>query len=691
MVKPSRPRGWRAWAVALLAVSCGGELAHETDDGGPGADADTAGDGAADADNDAPADELGAYDADAGEDAAPEFECPAMTGGALSFDGVEDRVEVAGTAGLGLPQFTLEAWVRWSGEGTAAGSGSGGVSAIPILAKGRGESDGSDVDCNYLLGIREGDHVLTADFEDLADGSNHPVAGATPLEPGVWRHAAATYDGTTWRLYLDGTLDAERTVAATPRLDSVQHVGLGTAFDSSGTAEGAFAGELDEVRIWDRARTEDELAAGMAGPPGDAEGLVARWALDETAGAAAADSHGGHDGAVSGAVWTDETAPFQLLDPPAIALVGPADGAIVPAGNVPLSVWVEARGEQPLTVEFLGRPVDPDFSIVALPDTQYYSATHPATFLDQTTWVRANAERYNIRAVLHEGDITDNGTSATQWANAEAAMSVLEDPLPGRPDGMPYGLAVGNHDQIGGTTDLYNATFGVDRFAARSYYGGHYGADNDNHWIEFTAGDSSYLALFLEYDTGADPDVLAWAHDVIAGHPGHHALVTLHSLIGIGDPGAWSAQGRATYEALRDLPQLDLMLCGHIHGEGRRSDTFDGHTIHTLLADYPGRDGGGDGWLRLMQFSPARGEVHVRTYSTLREEWETDADSDFVVPYEAPAADFETVARREGVLSGTVATEEWTGREAGRRYQWAVAAQNCRYRRVSTAWVFEAR
>ena len=58
---------------------------------------------------------------------------------------------------------------------------------------------------NYFLGIRQSDGVLAADFEDTATGLNHPVAGVTPIPAnGAWHHAAATYDGTTWRLYLDG-------------------------------------------------------------------------------------------------------------------------------------------------------------------------------------------------------------------------------------------------------------------------------------------------------------------------------------------------------------------------------------------------------------------------------------------------------------------------------------------------------
>ncbi len=80
----------------------------------------------------------------------------------------------------------------------APGPGTGGVVAIPLVAKGRGEADGNNLDMNYFLGIRESDGVLVADFEEGVAGSspglNHPVIGSTVVSSDVWHHAAVTYD-----------------------------------------------------------------------------------------------------------------------------------------------------------------------------------------------------------------------------------------------------------------------------------------------------------------------------------------------------------------------------------------------------------------------------------------------------------------------------------------------------------------
>ena len=61
---------------------------------------------------------------------------------------------------------------------------------------------------NYFLGIDSVRRVLAADFEDTVDGGNHPVFGRTAICDNIWYHAAATYDGTTWRLFLNGELEA---------------------------------------------------------------------------------------------------------------------------------------------------------------------------------------------------------------------------------------------------------------------------------------------------------------------------------------------------------------------------------------------------------------------------------------------------------------------------------------------------
>ena len=247
----------------------------------------------------------------------------ASAGSALDFDGVNDHVTFGPAPDMGVTTFTIETWFRRDGPGVAVATsgGAGGVTAVPLLTKGSSESDGSNTDMNYFLGIRSSDNVLAADFEDNATGANHSVAGSTPITNGVWHHAAATFNGTTWRLYLDGVLDATFNIGSfTPRSDSIQHGALATTINSTGQSAGFFDGRLDEPRVWNVARTQGQIATARDLQLTSGNGLVARWGLNEGSGNALANSvSGGSTGtAVGGPLWVPG-APFAASTDPAPA------------------------------------------------------------------------------------------------------------------------------------------------------------------------------------------------------------------------------------------------------------------------------------------------------------------------------------------------------------------------------------
>ncbi|MFI5042129.1 MAG: LamG-like jellyroll fold domain-containing protein, partial [Acidimicrobiales bacterium] len=234
----------------------------------------------------------------------------------LDLDGQNSYVTFGPAPGLGLATFTLETWFKRQGRGRGTDTGDGGLpDGIPLIAKGRGEADGSNVDMNYFLGISENTNVLLADFEEMASGQNHPIAGVTPIGYDTWHHAAATYDGTTWRIFLDGNLEVQQTVVATPRFDSIQHASLGAALNSLGVADGWFDGVLDEARIWDHARTQAEIQSGMTGPIAGGPGLVGRWGLDEGKGAVVHSSVGSIDGAITSGGFVTGT-PYAVIASP---------------------------------------------------------------------------------------------------------------------------------------------------------------------------------------------------------------------------------------------------------------------------------------------------------------------------------------------------------------------------------------
>jgi hypothetical protein len=272
------------------------------------------------------------------------FTDPTQT--ALLFDGVDDYVTMgAATSTLGASTFTIECWFKRTGAGTGnASTGTNGLSAaIPLVTKGRGEGDNSNVDCNYFLGIDNATGRLCADFEAATStplngtgsaNNNYPVFGTTVIQQNVWTHAAVTWDGNAWKLFVNGV---EETVTVSnllptprpvPRADSIQHFAIGSALNSSGTAAGFFQGVIDEVRVWNVARSGAEIAAARDVPiTSVVSGLLARFGLNEGTGTTATSSVGSVSGTLTnGPLWTDGRV-LVPNTPPTVSITAPANNA----------------------------------------------------------------------------------------------------------------------------------------------------------------------------------------------------------------------------------------------------------------------------------------------------------------------------------------------------------------------------
>jgi hypothetical protein len=636
---------------------------------------------------------------------------------ALNFDGTNDYVSFGsaigtGSGGLGAATFTLELWFKRTGSGTQVSSGSGGVVAIPLLTMGRVLGDSTNVALDYFLGINNNAglaplNVLAADFEDIASSGNNPIYGTTPIVNDVWYHAAVTYDGTTWVLYLNGNIESTSVANATFHYESEQYVGLGTAMQSGGptTSSGYFHGMIDEVRIWNIARTESQIRDNLGLELTNVTGLIGRWGFNEGSGTIAGNSIAGQPDVTlynanslgNGTTW-DSGAPFNLDNAPyQPVLISPDDGQMGLTGYPDLQATVTDPNADPLTVKFFGREVTvgSSFSLIGLPDTQYYSEMYPNIFLSQTQWIAANKDALNIAFVSHFGDCVQNGDEIeSEWQNADAAFDQLETVM--LPDGIPFGVAVGNHDQTpggnpDGTTNFYNQYFGETRFTGRTYYGGHYGSNNDNHYEYFSASGLDFIIIHIEYDKSPDQVILDWADNLLTTHANRRAIVVTHYLLGHPDLNTFSIQGQAIYDALKDHSNLFLMLGGHVGGEGQRTDIYNGNTVYSLLADFSWRPSGGNGWLRIHEFVPASNVINVKTYSPYIDQYETNGDSQFSLNYnmtESIEEPFNLLATINNVVSGNTASYTWTGLNGGSTYQWYVEVEDGSSTTTGPVWSF---
>ena len=178
------------------------------------------------------------------------------------LDGTNQYVTMGASPGSARPTFTLELWFKRTAAGLGTSTGNGGVHRDPVDHEGPADGETAAQDVNYFLGIDTTTGKLAADFEEAqtgAAGLNHPIVGTTVITINVWHHAAATFDGTTFRLYLDGVADglmvgpADAPCRRPPPSASTRRTPV--------SADGFFAGQVDEARIWSTARSQAQIQA----------------------------------------------------------------------------------------------------------------------------------------------------------------------------------------------------------------------------------------------------------------------------------------------------------------------------------------------------------------------------------------------------------------------------------------------
>ncbi len=162
---------------------------------------------------------------------------------ALDFDGVDDYVNLGTDSAFDYTStstFTLEAWINSGGSASAWNV---------ILAR-----ETYDNQSGWIFYLDNGNLYFRN-----TDGSPEQYVGVTLSAPtNTWVHVAVTYDNTAVSLFEDGVLVETGTV--TLNSDASQSLFLGARHSNNGTGfYDAFTGIIDEVRIWDVARTPSEI------------------------------------------------------------------------------------------------------------------------------------------------------------------------------------------------------------------------------------------------------------------------------------------------------------------------------------------------------------------------------------------------------------------------------------------------
>jgi hypothetical protein len=363
------------------------------------------------------------------------------------------------------------------------------------------------------------------------------------------------------------------------------------------------------------------------------------------------------------------------LAPTTPALEHPLDGATA----IPLSPTVVVTASDPnltdnnLTVRFYRRVAGDapaaEFTIALIPDPQNESESYPAVFNAATQWIANNRIANNIVFATTTGDMVNNSSSTTQYGNADAAIDILDN------GGVWYSVSPGNHDTEMGTT-YYANYFGVSRYTSHlvsngGWFGGSY--DDYNTYSLFSASGNDFILINLKFAPGTA--ILDWADALLKANPTRRGIVVQHNILNVDN--SWNH--RTSFIALSDNPNLFLMLCGHMHtradGAAYRSEPgTDGHTIHIMMADYQDFPNGGNGYLRLLRFSPADDMIYATTYSPTLNSYITTSPDQINLAYDlaGTAAPFTMITEVTGITNGGTASAAWSGLAANTQYEWYV-------------------
>tara|TARA_B100000959_G_C14932527_1_gene604303 strand:+ start:11 stop:1660 length:1650 start_codon:yes stop_codon:yes gene_type:complete len=465
-----------------------------------------------------------------------------------------------------------------------------------------------------------------------------------------------------------------------PQYESRHHFGVGTALNELGEANGHFKGAIDEVRIWDYARSANEIRGSINDEVESHAGLLARWGFNEGEGTIAYDSAGGEiHGTVLTPLWTDG-APMNINLSPEVdaSSICPTHESSVISQSIDLSFLVEDNESNKMQVKFYGREKkirENTYNIAVIPDTQHYVRTNwwPHHFDATTQWIVDNRDAMNIVYVAHVGDIVQQADQVEEWEYANISMSIL-DTLPD----LPYGLTVGNHDEWPAQdpccTELFNAYFPFSRYeGVVPWYGGHYGKNNDTHYILFSGEGQDFLAIHTEYrNPSPEEGILDWMEQLTIDNPDRKIIAVLHEAImpgGAGHQARWDDQGEAVYDKLKQYPNFYMIFAGHRHGEGRRTDVFKGNEVYTLMHNFQIRPESGMGYFRLLEFAENDDEVIVSTYTPVIDEYETDPDSAFSVGVETAGGPWTALGTMQAT-SGETVSFTWDGLQEGVTYEW---------------------
>jgi len=164
-----------------------------------------------------------------------------VIGKAIRFDGsgAEIQVEQAGTLPI-VDQLTLEFWVRYDGDNPVRKSATYTCAAHSSA---------------FNIGVTPHRGAMSAKLT-TAEGKVKLQGAEGEIQIGKWSHVALVYDGSRARIYINGEVTAATRASGPIEMKPRLAFGVGTWFKTNQ----ALFGAIDELHLWNRALSEEEIS-----------------------------------------------------------------------------------------------------------------------------------------------------------------------------------------------------------------------------------------------------------------------------------------------------------------------------------------------------------------------------------------------------------------------------------------------
>ncbi|MBX4196207.1 hypothetical protein KW805_01310 [Candidatus Pacearchaeota archaeon] len=181
--------------------------------------------------------------------------------GAFEFDGVNDKITVADSNDLSpsaTGAFSISIWLRvdrtaFVGEGSQS-------NYINIL--GKGATGNHEFVLRQFNSSGTNANKISFSLYNLAGGTGVATYVQEPIQNGEWMYLTAVYNGSHIQIWKNGVLRGNTAVTGVVPANGKAPLELGTRGGSS-----YFKGSMDELKIYNRALTKNEIQALYAGQP----------------------------------------------------------------------------------------------------------------------------------------------------------------------------------------------------------------------------------------------------------------------------------------------------------------------------------------------------------------------------------------------------------------------------------------